>query len=89
MNVETHGASPPASPLARLVTIEQYQQARAEFFPSVESVRWHMRSLRAQAESSGAVVFINGRLRIDPALYDELVLAAGRLAAAKRRGAAS
>ncbi|MBL8288281.1 MAG: hypothetical protein JNL85_09890 [Rubrivivax sp.] len=77
-----------AGPLAGLVTLAEHQQQRARFFPSEDSLRWHVRQHRQALTDAGAVLFIGGRLWINADKFDAFVIAAGE-AAAKRRAVAA
>jgi len=77
-----------ASPLAGLLKLEEYQQQRAHMFPGLESLRWYMRNHRAGLQQAGALLYIAGRLWVDPTRFDAQVLDAGRQAAQRQREAA-
>jgi hypothetical protein len=69
-----------------------YQQARQHLFPSFGSLQWYMRRNRPELEKSGALLMIAGRLMVDPASFDQVVVDAGRRhvqGAAEKQGVAA
>lgn len=72
------------SPLAGLLKAEEYQQRTSNLFPGIESLRWYIRQHRPALTADGALLYIAGRLWINPPKFDGYVLAAG----AKQREAA-
>lgn len=76
------------SPLAGLVRIQQYQSERSNVFPSVESLRWYLREHRQGLEGASALLYIAGRLWINPQRFDAYVLDAGAEDVRRRREAA-
>lgn len=71
--------------LRRLIPLAQYQESRAAFFPSLESVRWAVRQKRAALVEAGALVKIADRLFVDATRADRVFVEAGRESAARER----
>jgi hypothetical protein len=69
----------------RLRPLQQYQQDRAHIFPSLDSLRWAVRTNRTELESRGALVKIAERMLVDPARADQVFVAVGRRRAKTRR----
>ena len=67
-----------------LVSPLEYQGSRAHLFPSLESLRWFIRRNKPELIESGAVLEIAGRVRVSPAEFDVVVLAAGKRAMQQR-----
>ena len=72
--------------MASLITREEYQQDRRTVFPSTTSLDWHVRRYKAALLDGGALVFLAGRLLVNPQRFDEITLELGRQAAQQRRG---
>lgn len=66
------------SSLTQFVTLAAYQSQRAEFFPSVESLRWAVRQHRAELATAGAMIKVADRIRLQPDLADQVFIEAGR-----------
>jgi hypothetical protein len=63
-----------------------YQAARANVFPSEESLRWFVRQHRDELIAAGAIVAPAGRKLISPQAFDKAVLSIGaRLLSARRK----
>lgn len=77
-----------AGPLAGLLTLPEHQQQRQRFFPSEDSLRWHLRQHRQALVDTGAVLYIGGRLWINAEKFDAFMVSAGQ-EAAKRRAVAA
>jgi hypothetical protein len=69
-----------------LVPLAQYQQSRAHLFPSIESLRWFARKHRPELNQAAAILQIAGRVNVNPAAFDAVVLEAGKRAAQQTRG---
>lgn len=85
-------APTPAASLAdEVVTLDEYQAARAHWFPSTSSLRWTCRKHRAALITAGALVVISGRKFIHRSRMDDaLVNVIGpRSAKTETRGGAS
>ncbi|CAN7459870.1 hypothetical protein LJR130_003022 [Variovorax sp. LjRoot130] len=67
----------PDSPLANLQKLEEYQQRTAHLFPGLHSLRWFIRQRKAQLVAAGALLYIAGRLWVNPSRFDACVLQAG------------
>lgn len=76
------------SPLSGLMRPEQYQEQRSNFYPGIESLRWYLRQHRAGLEGASALLYIAGRLWINPQRFDAYVLDAGAEDVRRRREAA-
>jgi hypothetical protein len=64
-----------------LVSLQVYQQSRANLFGSIESIRWYARQHRDDLIKAGALLTVAGRVKVDPAQFDSCVLAFGKQAA--------
>lgn len=61
-----------------LMTADEFRQARERFFPSIESLRWHIRVNRKRLADAGAIFIISGKLWFAPREYDQVLLEDGR-----------
>jgi hypothetical protein len=57
-------------------------------FPTKHSLAWFVRLHRSELATAGALIYITGRLRFHPALFQRAVLKIGRSRALAVRGAA-
>lgn len=79
--MSTSGQQPgPQSP-DDLVPVTQYAEHRKHLFPGAESLRWFMRTHRADLVESGAVLMIAGRWFANPPAFDRTVIEVGQRAA--------
>ena len=69
------------SDLSALCGVPVYQRERAHLFPSEESLRWFVRRHKRSLIDAGALLMIAGRLTINPALFDRVVLTVGQQSA--------
>ena len=72
--------------LSALSTREQYQADRTTAFPSATSLEWHIRRHKRVLLERGALVFLSGRLLVNPSRFDEVSLELGRQEAVRRGG---
>lgn len=70
--------------LRELVSLEDYQQANARVFPSIESMRWYVRQHRNGLLACGALLFIGGRNWVSPMAFDRYAVDVGQRAARLR-----
>ncbi|KQW57078.1 hypothetical protein [Variovorax sp. Root411] len=74
------------SRLACLLTLEGYQQRTAPIFSGIHSLRWYIRPRKEQLVAAGALLYIAGRLWVNPDKFDACVL---ELASAARQPVAA
>jgi hypothetical protein len=67
-----------------LRTLQAFQRAHSQIFPSVPSLRWFYRQHRAELVDAHAVVEIAGKLLIDSSRFAEKALEIGARTAAAR-----
>ena len=72
--------------LSELSTREQYQADRQTAFPSATSLDWHIRRHKSVLLEKGALVFLSGRLLVNPPRFDAVTLELGRQEAVRRGG---
>lgn len=53
--------------------------------PTVQSVAWYVRSHREQLAEAGALIYVAGRLRYHPELFQRYVAETGRTAAKRSK----
>lgn len=68
--------------------LPEFQQARANIFPTLEAIRWHLRDHREAYALAGALKSVNGRLLVVPGRFDAVLdrLGGDGLARIKARG---
>jgi hypothetical protein len=66
-----------ADSLDGVMSLADYQQARARFFPSLTSVQWYCRVHREELKRRGALLRIAGRLYVDQRRLDQAVRETG------------
>ena len=67
-----------------LVPLLEYQQSRAHLFPSLESLRWFIKTRKRQLVDAGALLDITRRHMILPARFDAVVMESGQQRAARK-----
>jgi len=72
-----------ANAVLALMPMLDYQQSRAQVFPSEESLRWFVRARRSELLDAGALLMVAGRKVISPEEFDAVVLDVGRRTAAR------
>lgn len=74
--------------LEGLLKVNEYQEQRKHIYPSAQSLRWYLRQHRTGLEGASALLYIAGRLWINPQRFDAYVLDAGAEDVRRRREAA-
>lgn len=87
--VEAPSATAAVPLLSGLTTREEYQAERRTAFPSTTSLDWHIRRHKSVLLERGALVFLSGRLLVNPPRFDEVSLELGRQEAVRRGGGLS
>jgi len=70
-------------PLAEFVDLPDLLPQVSHTFPSVESIRWFVRTHRERLARAGAMIAITGRLRFHPARFQQVAVEIGSTAAEK------
>lgn len=65
--------------------LPDFQQARANIFPTLEAIRWHLRDHREAYLRGGALKSINGRLLVVPDAFDRVLGEIGNSGLARLR----
>ena len=67
-------SAPQAAALTQLQSVEQYQRARASYFPSGGSLEWYIRTNRAKLIEAGAMLKHRGIWHVHADRFDQAVL---------------
>jgi hypothetical protein len=67
--------------VAALVSLKDFQASHANVFPSLGSLEWHLRQHRREYVRGRALFEIGGRLLVDPAAFEGVLLELGAVKA--------
>jgi hypothetical protein len=68
-------------PLASLVPLAEYGEARHQVFPSASSMAWFVRQHKSELVERGAILMIAGRWFVEPSVFDAYIVEHGKTAA--------